>query len=48
MWQDYTQGEENLHAQTSWGDKGTKTKIYCHATICWTCNLQCHRPSKWL
>ena len=28
-----TQGAEKLHAQTSWGDTGTKTKIYCQAIM---------------
>ena len=31
---------EKLHAQTSWGDGGTKTKIYCQGTICWRVSLQ--------
>jgi hypothetical protein len=34
----YTDAEKPC-AQTSWGDGGTKTKIYCLGTVCQTCIL---------
>ena len=35
----HTPDAEKPHAQTSWGDGGTKTKIYCQGTVCQRCVL---------
>jgi len=37
--QKFIQDAEKLHAQTSWGNGGTKSKIYCEETVCRRCIL---------
>ena len=42
----HTQDADKLQAQTSWGERGEQTKIYCQGTICGKCVLAALRTVK--